>query len=151
MFIVYPMVEKWSLTKRLQSDFAVLSFNKPQAPEIKNWKEFIQPILDKFIMSVTALNNYLKCPLEFYFKNLVRIPSPKNDAIEFGSAVHHALEKLFGKCLQNPWIKNQGNTSNEFPSKPEFIEDFVWYMNRHREVSQRTVQAENGIRWRDTG
>ena len=48
-------------------------------------------------MNVTALNNYLKCPLEFYFKNLIRIPSPKNEATEFGSAVHYALEKLFRK------------------------------------------------------
>ncbi|MFN8247362.1 MAG: ATP-dependent DNA helicase [Ferruginibacter sp.] len=128
-------VEKVIIDKEVQSDFAVLSFNKPQAPEIaKIEKEFIQPILDKFIMSVTALNNYLKCPLEFYFKNLVRIPSPKNDAIEFGSAVHHALEKLFRKMSAESMDKEtRGNASNEFPSKPEFIEDFVWYMNRHRE------------------
>jgi DNA helicase-2/ATP-dependent DNA helicase PcrA len=77
-------------------------------------------------MNVTALNNYLKCPLEFYFKNLIRIPSPKNEATEFGSAVHHALEKLFNK------MKDNGNTS--FPSKEVFMaNDFIWYMERHRE------------------
>jgi DNA helicase-2/ATP-dependent DNA helicase PcrA len=74
---------------------------------------------------VTALNNYLKCPLEFYFKNLVRIPSPKNEATEFGSAVHHALEKLFRKM--------QDNADNLFPTKEDFIQEFEWYMNRHRE------------------
>jgi DNA helicase-2/ATP-dependent DNA helicase PcrA len=105
-------------------------------------------------MNVTALNNYLKCPLEFYFKNLIRIPSPKNEATEFGSAVHYALEQLFRK-MQNgevtgyklPVTSGEPVTSNRqpetgnqqpayqngFPSKEEFIKDFNWYMHRHRE------------------
>jgi len=82
-------------------------------------------LLDKFVMNVTALNNYLKCPLEFYFRNLVRIPTPKNEATEFGSAVHYALEKLFRKM--------QEGGKETFPDKAEFIADFEWYMNRHRE------------------
>ena len=76
-------------------------------------------------MNVTALNNYLKCPLEFYFKNLIRIPSPKNEATEFGSAVHYALEKLFRKM--------QDGKKEQFASKEEFIAGFEWYMERHRE------------------
>jgi DNA helicase-2/ATP-dependent DNA helicase PcrA len=76
-------------------------------------------------MNVTALNNYLRCPLEFYFKNLIRIPSPKNEATEFGSAVHHALEQLFRKM--------QDGGKDAFPSKELFIADFEWFMKRHRE------------------
>ena len=76
-------------------------------------------------MNVTALNNYLKCPLEFYFKNLIRIPSPKNEATEFGSAVHYALEKLFRKM--------QDKRRRNFLPKKNFIGDFEWYMHRHRE------------------
>jgi DNA helicase-2/ATP-dependent DNA helicase PcrA len=75
-------------------------------------------------MNVTALNNYLKCPLEFYFRNLIRIPSPKNEATEFGSSIHHALQELFRKMQNN---------DQQFPSKQEFVKDFEWYMNRHRE------------------
>jgi DNA helicase-2/ATP-dependent DNA helicase PcrA len=80
-------------------------------------------------MNVTALNNYLKCPLEFYFRNLIRIPSPKNEATEFGSAAHYALEMLFKKMLN----ENEGGKKSEFPSREEFINDFEWYMHRHRE------------------
>jgi len=66
------------------------------APEIKKMEtDFVDRLLERFVMNVTALNNYLKCPLEFYFVNLVKIPRPKNEAIEFGSAVHYALEQLF--------------------------------------------------------
>ena len=119
-------IEKIILDTEVLSEFAALGFSKAEAPEIeKIEEEFIGRILDKFVMNVTALNNYLKCPLEFYFKNLIRIPSPKNAATEFGSAVHHALEKLFRKM--------QDEKKNLFSSKEDFIADFEWYMQRHRE------------------
>src|SRR5437667_258803 len=80
-------------------------------------EEHISRFLDKFVMNVTALNNYLKCPLEFYFKNLIRIPSPKNEATEFGSSVHYALEQLF---------KNIRDNNGIFHSKEQFVKDFEW-------------------------
>ncbi len=112
------------------SEENILAFSSLQfaiaAPEIEKLEEeYISRLLDKFSMNVTALNNYLKCPLEFYFKNLVRIPSPKNEATEFGSSVHYALEKLFRKM--------QDGGKDQFSSKEEFIADFEWYMHRHRE------------------
>ncbi|MEJ0104700.1 MAG: ATP-dependent DNA helicase [Bacteroidota bacterium] len=119
-------VEKIILSAEVLDEFAALHFSKTEAPEIeKIEEEFIGRILDKFVMNVTALNNYLKCPLEFYFKNLVRIPSPKNEATEFGSSVHYALEQLFSKM--------QKDAGNNFPPKQDFIKDFEWYMHRHRE------------------
>ena len=119
-------VEKIIIDTEVLSEFSALHFGEAQAPEIeKIEEEFIGRILDKFVMNVTALNNYLKCPLEFYFKNLIRIPSPKNEATEFGSAVHHALEKLFRKM--------QDEKKDKFESKENFIADFEWYMLRHRE------------------
>lgn len=118
--------EKVILDREVLSEFAALHFGAAEAPEIEKIEEdFIDRILDKFVMNVTALNNYLKCPLEFYFKNLIRIPSPKNEATEFGSAVHYALEKLFRKM--------QEAGKDQFASKEEFIADFEWYMHRHRE------------------
>jgi len=107
------------------AEFQALQFAESMAPEIDKMEaDFITPILDKFVMNVTALNNYLKCPLEFYFKNLIRIPSPKNESTEFGSAVHYALEQLFRKMQADNEV---------FPAVQEFIADFDWYMRRHRE------------------
>ncbi|HNL66431.1 MAG TPA: PD-(D/E)XK nuclease family protein, partial [Ferruginibacter sp.] len=97
-----------------------------QAPEIGRAEdEFIDGLLDKFVMNVTALSNYLHCPLEFYYKNLIRIPTGKSEATEFGSAVHHALERLFRKM--------QESKTERFPGVEDVIGDFTWYMNRHRE------------------
>ena len=120
------LVEKIIIDIEVLSVFAALHFGDSEAPEIdKIEEEFIGRILDKFVMNVTALNNYLKCPLEFYFKNLIRIPSPKNEATEFGSAVHYALEKLFRKM--------QDEKKDKFETKKDFITDFEWFMHRHRE------------------
>lgn len=117
-------VEKILLDKDVLSEFAMIQFAAAKAPEIdRSEAEFVTQLLDKFVMNVTALNNYLKCPLQFYFQNLVRVPSGKSEATEFGSAVHHALHKLFEKMQQ----------TEQFPGKEEFILDFEWYMNRNRE------------------
>lgn len=106
------------------SEFALVQFEEEQAPEIEKVEvDFIDRMLEKFVMNVTALNNYLKCPLQFYYQNLVRVPSGKSEATEFGSAVHYALEKLFSKM----------QATDQFPELTEFINDFEWYMHRHRE------------------
>ncbi len=118
-------VEKVFTSEEVITEFQLVQFQETEAPEIGRIEEdFITALLDRFVMNVTALNNYLKCPLEFYFKNLLRIPSPKNEATEFGSAIHHALQRLFEKMQEH---------NNKFPGKAEFIDDFTWYMHRHRE------------------
>lgn len=118
-------MQEVSLSTDTKSLFTVLQFGK-LAPEIARLEEdFVSRLLEKFVMNVTALNNYLKCPIEFYFKNLVRIPSPKNEATEFGSSVHYALEQLFRKMTED--------SGKQFHSCAQFIADFDWYMHRHRE------------------
>ncbi|SEW12523.1 PD-(D/E)XK nuclease superfamily protein [Chitinophaga sp. YR573] len=86
---------------------------------------FINPLLSGFMMNVTALNNYLDCPLGFFYKSIIRAPYGRSESMEFGSAVHHAVEKLFQKM--------QDNDTNTFPSTEEFIEDFLQYMTRNPE------------------
>jgi DNA helicase-2/ATP-dependent DNA helicase PcrA len=123
-------VTKIIISEETLAEFHALQFGEAIAPQIEEIeKEFVNRLLDKFVMNVTALSNYLKCPLEFYFRNLIRIPSPKNEATEFGSSVHYAVEQLFRK------MQTAGN--EQFPSSEEFIKDFEWYMHRHRESFTR--------------
>jgi DNA helicase II / ATP-dependent DNA helicase PcrA len=127
-------VEKILLPDEELAAFDALPFSEIVAPEIGPGEEdFISRMLEKFVMNVTALNNYLKCPLEFYYRNLVRIPSPKNEATEFGSAVHFALQRLFEKMKEH--------AAEQFPSKEELLKDFQWYMHRHREIFTREAFA----------
>ncbi|GGB12452.1 DNA-dependent ATPase [Puia dinghuensis] len=117
-----------------QADFDALPFSDAIAPQIEAGEDdLISRLLEKFVMNVTALNNYLNCPLEFYYRNLIRIPSPKNEATEFGSAVHFALQRLFEKMKQH--------VAEQFPSKLEMLTDFEWYMRRHREIFTKEAFA----------
>ncbi|MEO5650304.1 MAG: ATP-dependent DNA helicase [Ginsengibacter sp.] len=105
--------------------YEVLNYRK-QAPEITSFeRSFIEPLLEKYVMNVTSLNNYLDCPLAFYYKNLVKIPSGKSESLEFGSAVHFALQRLFEEM--------QKDANQDFPSKETMFGYFKWYMNHHRE------------------
>ncbi len=61
--------------------------------------------LERFSMSVTNLNKYLRCPLTFYFETILRVPMARNANMGFGSAIHYALEQLFIK------IKREGVVS----------------------------------------
>ena len=118
-------IEKVTVPDEEMMEFQSLQFTA-QAPEIeKSEEDFITALLEKFVMNVTALSAYLNCPLGFYYKNLIRIPSGKNEATEFGSAIHFAVERLFKKM--------QDGQKETFPPKEDMVEDFKWYMSRHRE------------------
>jgi DNA helicase-2/ATP-dependent DNA helicase PcrA len=128
------LIEKVLIPEEEQAAFDALPFSEVIAPEIQAAEEdFVGRILEKFVMNVTALNNYLKCPLEFYYRNLIRIPSPKNEATEFGSAVHFALQRLFEKMKEH--------AAEAFPTREELLADFSWYMGRHREIFTREAFA----------
>lgn len=122
-------VEKGIVSDEALAALSVMEYSKNEVPQIEKIEEdFITRLLDKFVLSATALNYYLRCPLEFYFKSLIRIPSAKNETLEFGLAVHYAMEQLFRKMQAN---------EERFPGKPEFISDFESHMKRHRESFTR--------------
>jgi len=117
------------LDAEVVAEFSVLQIGGAIAPEVAPLDDSLtERLVNGFVMNVSALNAYLRCPLDFYFTQVVRIPSPKNEAAEFGSAVHHALEQLFKKMQDN---------DRQFPSVDTFINDFTWYMQRHRECFTR--------------
>jgi DNA helicase-2/ATP-dependent DNA helicase PcrA len=58
-------------------------------------KGFIVDLFKDGSLSVTGLNNYLKCPWNYYYNNLLRIPQAKDKHASYGTAVHNALRDLF--------------------------------------------------------
>ncbi len=85
--------------------------------------EYLQALLKNYRLSVTHLDSLLSCPLSFYFNNLLRLPAPKSEAMEYGSAVHHALQVYFEEMRQN---------RQQFPPLERLIEHFERYMNAKR-------------------
>lgn len=62
--------------------------------------DLLDRLLENYRLSPTHLNTYLKCPVTFYFNNVLRIPTARNAALSFGSALHGALDRFF-KAAQN--------------------------------------------------
>lgn len=62
----------------------------------------IDRVLEKFVLSATGLNKYLRCPLSFYFENILRVPGSRNKYNGFGNAMHGALEEYFKTFKNQP-------------------------------------------------
>ena len=76
---------------------------------IKN--EEVMQMLKKYLaekgLSPTALNGYVNCTLQFYFKNILGLREQDDieeslEASTIGSAVHHALEGIYKEVLNKP-------------------------------------------------
>ncbi|PIY72406.1 hypothetical protein COY87_01140, partial [Candidatus Roizmanbacteria bacterium CG_4_10_14_0_8_um_filter_33_9] len=59
---------------------------------VKN-KDFFWDIFTFRGLSVSGLNNYIKCPWRYFFRNLLQLPDVKSMSMIFGSAIHGALNK----------------------------------------------------------
>lgn len=106
-------------------DFEMNILNEKPVPDIELLeKEFLDKILDDYSMSVTHLNNYLDCPLKFYYLNVIRVPSSKNPASTFGSAIHHCLQQFF----------TEFRDTNQLPNPDKLLKDFDWYMKRNEDA-----------------
>jgi len=58
-------------------------------------RDYLRDLFCEQGLSVTALNNYLACPWNFFYSNLIRIPKIPNKHMTFGSIVHKALKTFF--------------------------------------------------------
>jgi CRISPR/Cas system-associated exonuclease Cas4 (RecB family) len=96
------------------------ALRRPEVPHLDDAYE--SRALRSFRMNVSALNAYLRCPLHFYYHNVVRVPSPRNEAMAFGSAVHHALEQLL----------KQGQQAEELPDAEVLLSAFMDFMQDNR-------------------
>jgi DNA helicase-2/ATP-dependent DNA helicase PcrA len=86
---------------------------------------FTDSLLQKYSLSVTHLNHFLKCPVSFYFNNFIKVPSPKSASMTFGSAVHYGLEQLFKKM--------NAEENKQFATVDGLIKDFKWFMRRNQD------------------
>jgi len=120
------IISKPAVNAETLTDFFILQFTEEEKPSLGLIDhEYVKHLLESYALSVTHLNNYLDCPLKFYFQNLIQVPSGKSDTLTFGSAVHWALNKLFRSLMDN---------NQTFHGLPKFLADFKWYMQRNREA-----------------
>lgn len=81
-------------------------------------KAFVREIFGKLGLSVTHLNNYLRCPWIYFYTNLLRLPQAPTSSQMYGIAVHSALKDFFDKYREDD------------PGKEFLLATYADYLNR---------------------
>ena len=117
-------IEKKSLADEEVITFQAALMLGEENPTIKLIdEEFLKDALKNYKMSVTHLNKYLRCPLSFYFENVIKVPSARSESMGFGNAVHYAMFSLFMNMTKS--------REKEFPDKETFFKYFEEGMRNH--------------------
>jgi DNA helicase-2/ATP-dependent DNA helicase PcrA len=108
-------------TQKIEADYDAHQLDnflpsKNKKDDIKD-KEYLRKLFFEQGLSITALNNYLTCPWQYFFTNLIRVPQAPNKHGSYGTAVHMTLQHFFDK------YKNE-----EDLSKKEFLDLFSKYL-----------------------
>ena len=121
------------LSEEEENRFASLRFGLIRKPVIDSSElDWVDQQLSRFKMNVTALNNYLDCPLKFYYNNLIRVPSAKSEAAQFGTAVHDSL---------SDFINHMMNNGHRYPDLDFLIQRFRYHLYDGREVFTKASLA----------
>ncbi len=94
-------------------------FLVPKPTPTEDHRAYIQSLLQNYTLSVTHLNNYLRCPRLFYYNNVLRVPHAKSKALAYGTAIHEALKDL-----------HMGVRAGSVPDKAYVLEQFEKHLRR---------------------
>jgi len=67
-------------------------------------KTLVQELFTAQGLNATALNNYLKCPWNYFYRNLIRIPEAPNRNGVCGTAMHEALRYFYDQQKESVTI-----------------------------------------------
>ncbi len=108
-------------------------FSTPETPLLTNdEKAILKKLAENYVWSATSLQNFIDCPRKFLYLNLLRIPTPKNKFLGFGSATHEALQHFF----------EQFKVMEKLPEKSYLLEQFETSLKRQNLTS---VEYKNAL------
>ena len=107
-------------------------------------KALLDDLLQHFTLSITALNRYIRCPLAFYYEDLLGVPYAMSEAAAFGEAMHETLRQFFLKIKQEK--------PDKAPGEEALVKMFGKEMDRRRALfsgpsyEQRLSLGRNWLR-----
>ncbi len=73
---------------------------KPFTPRLDTDK--VALLLENFALSISSMNQFLRCPLSFFYEHILRVPTVSSPSAAFGTAMHFALRRIFDRWKQSP-------------------------------------------------
>ncbi len=68
--------------------------NSEARTDLEELKKLVKRDYEDRKVSVSLLNNFFECPWKWYFRNLLQLPEPKSESLEFGNIVHGSIDKI---------------------------------------------------------
>jgi DNA helicase-2/ATP-dependent DNA helicase PcrA len=147
------MQDKDLVTKEIISDY---QGKRMQLPKVKkrHWidKSMLNHRLENYVMNITHVNKYLRCPVTFYFEVILHIPSARTDNMGYGNAMHYALEKHIKQQFKHgpdqlpleQLYKHYTDGLNKFSShfQPKDLENFQRHGKENLERYYNKYKAE---------
>ncbi len=107
--------------------------------------EYLKDYLSNhYKFNVSHLNSYLRCPLCFYYKTILRIPQNKEKFSSFGTAIHTALSQFYQKKSKEEILKTfEQSLKNERLPKS----DYQWCLqNGHKILTEYYDQYIDSVK-----
>lgn len=82
------------IKKEEKQQLSIFDFRKPKEPLMK----------DKFhqnSFSYTQLETYVRCPLQYKYHYVLKVPTPPTAAIAFGDSIHKALQNFYTEFVKD--------------------------------------------------
>ncbi|MEP6645970.1 MAG: ATP-dependent DNA helicase [Saprospiraceae bacterium] len=109
--------------EELLADYLVARMSGQQQVDLHKDNQEIRNRVANFVLNVSALNQYLECPLKFFYDKILLIPSAEKSYFIFGSALHDALQKL---------MERKFNQHDATAGKEYLLWAFDMFMNRNK-------------------
>jgi DNA helicase-2/ATP-dependent DNA helicase PcrA len=90
-----PTINITVATDRLLETQTMLLLQAPKTILNLPEKAVVDALLEQFSMSINALNRYLRCPLAFWYEDILKVPGTMSEAAAYGKAMHGALHHFF--------------------------------------------------------
>ncbi len=116
----------------------------------KENEDWLREKLQDFTITSTAVTDYIKCGLRFYYNHLIRIPRAGNEYTAYGNAMHHTVNQWLRQAIdQGNWLttseliglfeRNMYNLRNEFNkvSYHQRLEQGKYILPLYKEARER--------------
>ena len=102
IFPNYQEVQPFSCPMDTSKEYLLKLFDPLQSIQMNTEQvSLLKELVDNFKLNVTAFNNYLECPIKFYYQNLIKIPGTRSSTLYFGNVIHKTFERYFKESHKN--------------------------------------------------
>lgn len=123
-------------TSLCDKNFNPIDILKESAKDVQIDARLLQQLLSERGFSATSLNNYLRSPWDYFYRNVLRIPETQAVHMQFGTAVHNTLE----------YVTRYHTLNTKFPTPTEIKKKLEQELNRLPvNVEEYTRLLEKGL------